>query len=45
MQIYNEKNMPYAKIRESLAAWSKELTFFGPPVTYIKILATIAFCT
>ena len=26
------KNTPYAKIRESLAAWDQELTFFGPPV-------------
>ena len=28
------KNKPYAKIRESLASWDQELTFFGPPVTY-----------
>ena len=29
------KNTPNAKIREYLAAWDKELTFFGPPVMNI----------
>lgn len=26
------KNTPNAKIRESLVAWDKEPTFFGPPI-------------
>ena len=29
------KNTPYAENCESLAAGRKELTLFGPPVTYI----------
>ena len=36
------KNTPYGKIREFLAAWNKELTYFGPPVITNKTHVTQA---